>query len=70
MAKVSASSITRSQDFRHLRESLRLLRTNWERKRSVLEMRLSSEYSSVISRNSPAQRRGATVEGLRSTLTP
>ncbi|KAL0543021.1 hypothetical protein IC582_018108 [Cucumis melo] len=70
MLKVSARGITGSQDFSVLIDSLMLLSTVWERYFSVFEIRFSTLYSSVISRNSPAQRRGATLEELRSIFTP
>ena len=68
--KVSAKGISLSHDFRALMESFKLLSTDWEKNLSVFEMRLSSEYSSVISRNSPAQRSGPTLKGVKSILTP
>ena len=68
--RVSARGINFSQDFKALIESLRLLRTDCERNLSVLEIRLSSEHSSVISRNSPAQRSGATLPEFTSIFTP
>ena len=70
MAKVSARGIKRSQDFNAMMEFLMLLSTEWERKVSVLEMRFSLECCSVISRNSPAQRRGTTLEEDKSILAP
>ncbi|KAF0888346.1 hypothetical protein E2562_014171 [Oryza meyeriana var. granulata] len=59
-----------SHDLRARMASLGFLRTVWEMNLSAREMRLSSEWSSDMSRRSAAQRSGAAVAGVRSSLTP
>ncbi|KAJ0457613.1 hypothetical protein HanRHA438_Chr15g0725131 [Helianthus annuus] len=58
-----------SHDFNILIEFFKLLNTVCDKNRSVLETRLSSLYSSVISNTSPAHRSGATFNGVSSILT-
>ncbi|BAS86568.1 Os03g0767650 [Oryza sativa Japonica Group] len=59
-----------SHDLRARMASLGFLRTVWDMNLSAREMRLSSEWSSDMPRRSAAQRSGAAVAGVRSSLTP
>uniref|UniRef100_A0A0A9DFL9 Uncharacterized protein n=2 Tax=Arundo donax TaxID=35708 RepID=A0A0A9DFL9_ARUDO len=59
-----------SHDLRARMVSLGFLNTVWDMNRSAREMRLSSEWSPDMPRRSAAQRSGAAVAGVRSSLTP
>lgn len=65
--RFSAHGVRDSQDLRTVMESLHEERTTNVKKASVLEMRLPSSSSSVISRNSEAHLSAATLLGFKFT---
>ncbi|KAF5779395.1 hypothetical protein HanRHA438_Chr12g0570221 [Helianthus annuus] len=69
MPTCSTKGIKCSHDFSVSIECVKLLSTVCDKKLSVLEMRFSSQNSSVISKASPAQRSAATLADDNSIFT-